>query len=310
MKLFLALTLLVAVANAGNNNFDEDWEHAVLKKWACGKALESCVGSDVFNVFKAKKAAAKAKCAKQEVSPLMKLAMFESPFTTAGALASAGFNKMEDAAMEPTMDAMFKKYIFEKAFKEMMEKDQEESPMKFFRKQFAGRFRRDATEMMAKPDMKSQEMALGEKLNAKILAEGEETALMVSNFTCLAQECGTLDAAGKFAAFADIVKSWDDVPLPEDLKKSFLADAKICYDIASNLPKELLEECPTFGPELKKVQYFKKCLKERKMKTCMWYDVKKSVVKTFGAMDKLEEQTKLKEKDLLPLIGKMMNDDE
>lgn len=313
MKLFLALTLAVAVVNAGMG-FEEDFKEMSIKKWSAFKAMESCVGAEVSDMFIAKKKAAIATCFGKP-TPELAFPMFNSAFQTASALASAGMSKMEDSMDEPSMEQMFKKYLFEKAFKDMMDNDQQQmSGMKFFKSRFQDRFSRDAEEMKDMKDTKEvapasdmKEAALAEKLFEKLKAEKKIMEALAGNFTCMAQQCGTLGEDGKFAPLAKILEKFEAVPLADaKLKALFLKDAEICYKVAAALPEEVLTEC-SFGPELTKVNHFKKCLKDRKLKTCMDVDMANRIKKNFGPMEKLEEQTQLKEKELIPLIRKLLH---
>lgn len=318
MKLILVALMLVLTVKA----WDE--EKYILKKWTQHKAMEGCFGKDMTKAYMVRKKQAFAKCSKID-SPLLDLPIFQAPFKTVGALVHSAYShedgkdhhhhahsheqqmQYDNEQDDNKFEGKLLQYFIEKAVKDALEDEQE--PSRFdnqYRKYFKQRrYQRDTEE-----EQQKNMLEIGDRLNNKLQELRQKMSEKVGNMTCVLKECAILDNEGKFNDVEAILEHMNEFQFPDPwLKARIESDVRLCHEKASVIPEGILNEC-VFGPDMAKVKCYKKCLKNRKMKSCMNYDIKQQLEANFAPLPDLVEQTDLEEKELLPLVYKLLHGDE
>merc|ERR1712142_630172 len=81
--------------------------------------------------------------------------------------------------------------------------------------------------------------------------------------------------------------------------------------VADSLPSESQKEYNFPGLiNISQVNSYLNCCKYSKMRTCMYKDVKETLEKNFGSLDKIMEQTQLNEDQLFPLVTQLLHGEE
>lgn len=111
MKLFVLLSALAVVANAGND-MDMFNDYAKMKKWMKMKAMEGCYGSENMETYMVKSKKAMQKCMGDETPSFMDLPMYKSPHRVVHALLMGAKSQQSESLM------MLKKMMMAKMEKE------------------------------------------------------------------------------------------------------------------------------------------------------------------------------------------------
>merc|ERR1712142_407739 len=102
--------------------------------------------------------------------------------------------------------------------------------------------------------------------------------------------------------FAAQKRAFEKFNIPNQwLKNRLLNDMELCNKVADSLPSESQKEYNFPGLiNMSQVNSYLNCCKYSKMRTCMYKDVKETLEKNFGSLDKIMEQTQLNEDQLFP----------
>merc|ERR1711931_21821 len=156
-----------------------------------------------------------------------------------------------------------------------------------------------------------ESLDLGDKLADKLKQEQEMIKSSVGNMTCVMKKMGVindqneLDINTQKRALKKL--NFDSKWLHDRIED----DMEMCVNMANALPNEVQHRFHYPGMvNLSKLKAYKKCCLETRLRTCAFYDVKKTLESNYGSMDSILEQTKLTENQLLPLMMNLLHGDE
>merc|ERR1711970_217918 len=149
------------------------------------------------------------------------------------------------------------------------------------------------------------------KLAGKLKQEQELIKSSVGNMTCVMKKMGVindqneLDINTQKRALKKL--NFDSKWLHDRIED----DMEMCVNMANALPNEVQHRFHYPGMvNLSKLKAYKKCCLETRLRTCAFYDVKKTLESNYGSMDSILEQTKMTEDQLLPLMLNLLYGDE
>merc|ERR1712107_664065 len=133
----------------------------------------------------------------------------------------------------------------------------------------------------------------------------------IGNMTCVMREMGVLNEQNELD-FNSQKRALDQSNLPNKwFKNRLLNDMEVCNKMAESLPYDYTQQHNFPGlVNLSQVKAYMKCCKYSKMRTCMYKDVKETLEKNFGSLDKIMEQTQLNEDQLFPLVTQLLHGEE
>merc|ERR1712168_743558 len=156
-----------------------------------------------------------------------------------------------------------------------------------------------------------QSLDLGDKLADKLKQEQELIKSSVGNMTCIMKKMGVindqneLDINTQKRALKKL--NFDSKWLHDRIED----DMEMCVNMANALPNEVQHRFHYPGMvNLSKLKAYKKCCLETRLRTCAFYDFKKTLESNYGSMDSILEQTKMTENQLLPLMMNLLYGDE
>lgn len=338
----LILLLCVGFVCAGSDLFNEQ---KMAKKWAKHKAMEVCFGENMMKTTLMKMKKAVSKCTGMDM-PELDLPMFKSPHRMVHAMLEAaedhqqmklfgllkGMAHKQQQNSQPAIqlvlgqqqaqpqDDYFKKMIMKMAMKKLFnDESHAQSPFGNMgseqRRSGDGKFDFDLMQLLSKSSRQrratdAEAYDLGDRLTEKLQMEQLKWQAQLGNLSCVLQECDILDKnedldlnsmlqgmeRGDWGEFED-----------EWLKEKMISNCRNCYAFAESVPRSVLEECP-FGVKWGKVKLFMHCDKMAKWKTCMNFDMKQKLEKSFGQLEDLEQATGLQENQLLPMTMKLLQE--
>jgi len=156
-----------------------------------------------------------------------------------------------------------------------------------------------------------ESLDLGDKLADKLKQEQDQIKSSVGNMTCIMKKMGVINDQNEL-----------DINTQKRALKKFNFESKwlhdrieddmeMCVNMANALPNEVQQRFNYPGlVNMSKLNAYKKCCLETRLRTCAFYDVKKTLESNYGSMDTILEQTKLTEDQLLPLMMNLIYGDE
>merc|ERR1712033_128655 len=123
-----------------------------------------------------------------------------------------------------------------------------------------------------------ESLDLGDRLADKLKKQQEEMKSRVGNMTCVMRKMGVLNDQNEL-----------DINTQKKTLKKY------------NFPGVV---------NLAQVKAFMNCCQQSKLRTCVFYDVKKKLETNFGSVDTILEQTNLTENHLFPLVMNLLYGDE
>merc|ERR1712107_795469 len=156
-----------------------------------------------------------------------------------------------------------------------------------------------------------QNIGLGDRLAEKLREVQNEMEEEIGNMTCVMREIGVLNQQNELD-FAAQKRAFEKFTIPDQwLKNRPLSDMELCIKVAKSLPSETRRENSYSGLMNKsEVESYMDCCKYSKMRTCMYKDVKETLEKNYGSLDKIMEQTQLNEDQLFPLVTQLLHGEE
>jgi len=156
-----------------------------------------------------------------------------------------------------------------------------------------------------------QNIGLGDRLAEKLREVQDEMEEEIGNMTCVMREIGVLNEQNELD-FAAQKRAFEKFNIPDQwLKNRLLNDMELCNRVAKSLPSETRRENSYSGLMNKsEVESYMDCCKYSKMRTCMYKDVKETLEKNYGSLDKIMEQTQLNEDQLFPLVTQLLHGEE
>merc|ERR1711887_449283 len=156
-----------------------------------------------------------------------------------------------------------------------------------------------------------QSLDLGDKLADKLKQEQELIKSSVGNMTCVMKKMGVINDQNELdinTQKRSLKKlNFDSKWLHDRIED----DMEMCVNMANALPNEVQHRFHYPGMvNLSKLKAYKKCCLETRLRTCAFYDVKKTLESNYGSMDSILEQTKMTEDQLLPLMLNLLYGDE
>jgi len=151
---------------------------------------------------------------------------------------------------------------------------------------------------------------LGDRLTEKLQMEQVKFQAQLGNMSCVLEELNIIDKNQDLTVnkmIQDIEKGEWGTFEDKWFKEKMISNCRNCASYAESIPKMVLEECP-LGVKWAKIKMYMHCEKMAKYRTCMNYDIKQKLEKSFGNLEELEEATGLAENQLLPLTMKLLQE--
>jgi hypothetical protein len=151
---------------------------------------------------------------------------------------------------------------------------------------------------------------LGDRLTEKLQMEQVKFQAQLGNMSCVLEELNIIDKNQELTVnkmIQDIEKGEWGTFEDKWFKEKMISNCRNCASHAESIPKMVLEECP-LGVKWAKIKMYMHCEKMAKYRTCMNYDIKQKLEKSFGNLEELEEATGLAENQLLPLTMKLLQE--
>merc|ERR1719458_414841 len=309
--------------------FGEDMMKTSLLK--CKKAVVKCTGVDApeldLPMFKSPHRMVHALLESAENHQQMQLLQ----------LMKAMNNNQQSSSQQPSLqlvlgqqqaqpqENMFQKMIMKMAMKKLFQSEsQASSPFgnmesaqsKKMEQMFSGggKFNLDLMQLLAQNSRQRRATDdlydLGDRLTEKLKMEQAKWQAELGNMSCILQECDMIDRnldidiesmiqgieRGDWGEFED-----------EWLKEQMIKNCRNCYDFSESVPYSVLQDCP-FGEKWGRIKMYMHCEKMAKWRTCMNYDMKQKLEKSFGKLEDLEKATGLPENQLLPMTMKLLQE--
>jgi len=291
--------------------------------WAENKAIEICWGEENTRKYLVEMKRAVAKC-KQQDAPELELPPFRSSFKFV--------NMLMNSAEEMDQYKINKMFNFMKSFRgnqrgnyhkhsssnqydefmEMMLKTQMMEMMENYMNAnsnknsnfgipYSGKFgmwrnKRDAGDGI-------KDIELGDRLVAKINSYKESMVAEIGNMTCVLKEVGMLNVENQIDT-QRMKQKLAEYNLPSEwFKNRFEELIDNCYEIATNLPANFMEENVVSGEfgevNVGQVKYFLRCYGGQHEKLCMDQDTRNKIEENYGPVEDMLEQTGWTEYQLL-----------
>merc|ERR1711962_742125 len=156
-----------------------------------------------------------------------------------------------------------------------------------------------------------ESLDVGDRLADKLKDQQHKMEEEIGNMTCVMREMGVLNEKNELD-FNSQKRALDQFNLPNKwFKNRLLNDMEVCNKMAESLPYDYTQQHNFPGlANLSQVKAYMKCCKYSKMRTCMYKDVKETLEKNFGSLDKIMEQTQLNEDQLFPLVTQLLHGEE
>merc|ERR1711973_698469 len=156
-----------------------------------------------------------------------------------------------------------------------------------------------------------ESLDLGDRLADKLKKQQEEMKSRVGNMTCVMRKMGVLNDQNELDINTQ-KKTLKKYKFESKwLKERTEEDMEMCNKMAKSLPDEAQQEYNFPGVvNLAQVKAFMNCCQQSKLRTCVFYDVKKKLETNFGSVDTILEQTNLTENQLFPLVMNLLYGDE
>jgi len=156
-----------------------------------------------------------------------------------------------------------------------------------------------------------ESLDLGDRLADKLKKQQEEMKSQVGNMTCVMRKMGVLNDQNELDINTQ-KKTLKKYKFESKwLKERTEEDMEMCNKMAKSLPDEAQQEYNFPGVvNLAQVKAFMNCCQQSKLRTCVFYDVKKKLETNFGSVDTILEQTNLTENQLFPLVMNLLYGDE
>jgi len=156
-----------------------------------------------------------------------------------------------------------------------------------------------------------ESLDVGDRLADKLKDQQHKMEEEIGNMTCVMREMGVLNEKNELD-FNSQKRALDQFNLPNKwFKNRLLNDMEVCNKMAESLPYDYTQQHNFPGlVNLSQVKAYMKCCKYSKMRTCMYKDVKETLEKNFGSLDKIMEQTQLNEDQLFPLVTQLLHGEE
>merc|ERR1712107_784344 len=156
-----------------------------------------------------------------------------------------------------------------------------------------------------------ESLDVGDRLADKLKDQQHKMEEEIGNMTCVMREMGVLNEKNELD-FNSQKRALDQFNLPNKwFKNRLLNDMEVCNKMAESLPYDYTQQHNFPGlVNLSQVKAYVKCCKYSKMRTCMYKDVKETLEKNFGSLDKIMEQTQLNEDQLFPLVTQLLHGEE
>jgi len=231
----------------------------------------------------------------------------------------SNFEKMMDAyGSKMNEDKMMENMMMYK-MQQMQRSNDESSYNPFnkntYRERMAALLQRHKRQAPKKPENAAvtlpENLDLGDRLADKLKQEQIEMEQKIGNMTCVMREIGVLNQQNELD-FAAQKRAFEKFNIPNQwLKNRLLNDMELCNKVADSLPSESQKEYNFPGLiNMSQVNSYLNCCKYSKMRTCMYKDVKETLEKNFGSLDKIMEQTQLNEDQLFPLVTQLLHGEE
>merc|ERR1712168_1784077 len=184
-----------------------------------------------------------------------------------------------------------------------------------YRERMAALLQRHKRQAPKKPENAAvtlpENLDLGDRLADKLKQEQIEMEQKIGNMTCVMREIGVLNQQNELD-FAAQKRAFEKFNIPNQwLKNRLLNDMELCNKVADSPPSESQKEYNFPGLiNMAQVKSYMRCSKYSKMRTCMYKDVKETLEKNFGSLDKIMEQTQLNEDQLFPLVTQLLHGEE
>merc|ERR1712107_678558 len=184
-----------------------------------------------------------------------------------------------------------------------------------YRERMAALLQRHKRQAPKKPENAAvtlpENLDLGDRLADKLKQEQIEMEQKIGNMTCVMREIGALNQQNELD-FAAQKRAFEKFNIPNQwLKNRLLNDMELCNKVADSLPSESQKEYNFPGLiNMSQVNSYLNCCKYSEMRTCMYKDVKETLEKNFGSLDKIMEQTQLDEDQLFPLVTQLLHGEE
>jgi len=309
--------------------FGEDMMKTTLMKMK--KALQKCTGMDMpeldLPMFKSPHRMVHALLESAENHQQMQLLQ----------LMKAMNNNQQSNSQQPSLqlvlgqqqaqpqENMFQKMIMKMAMKKLFQSESqgsspfgnmESAQSKKMESMFggSGKFNMDLMQLLAQNSRQRRATDdlydLGDRLTEKLKMEQAKWQGELGNMSCILQECDMIDRnlditidnmiqgieRGDWGEFED-----------EWLKEQMIKNCRNCYDFSESVPYSVLQDCP-FGEKWGRIKMYMHCEKMAKWRTCMNYDMKQKLEKSFGKLEDLEQATGLQENQLLPMTMKLLQE--
>merc|ERR1712055_668782 len=156
-----------------------------------------------------------------------------------------------------------------------------------------------------------ESLDLGDRLADKLKQEQEQIKSSVGNMTCIMRKMGVINDQNELD-----INSQKRALKKLNFESKWLHDRieddmEMCVNMANAMPTQAQQRFNYPGlVNLSKLKAYKKCCLETRLRTCAFYDVKKTLESNYGSMDSILEQTKLTEDQLLPLMMNLLHGDE
>lgn len=343
MRLFILAAFLVGLVSCGD--FLLEGTPEIFAKWSKFKAMESCFGDNVTRSFILKMKKAHAKCQNTQLPPEVQLENSQSSAKLVRALLD-GSAKVEKETIAQLKDALgiqefapktpfavpyvlpyqfapnqkgsddddllaesIKKAFFKKMTKRLFKNvdfdadddDDKNEKVKRQRRDDDDEEDKEEEQAIAAPDIYD----LGDRLTSKLADQKAAFAAKLGNYSCILQELKIVDKDNELDLDGVLGELKSSGIEDQWLLDSFEREKKLCFERAKALPEDVVNGC-FLGPKWVRIKEFMCCCKESKMKTCMAYDTKTKLEANFGPIDKILEQTGLKEKELLAMAARLV----
>jgi len=302
--------------------------------WAGNKAIEICWGEENTRKYLVDMKRAVAKC-KQQDAPELELPPFRSSFKFVNMLMNSA-DEMDQYKINKMFNFMksfrgnqrgnyhrhsssnqydeFMEMMLKTQMMEMMENYMNANSYKNsnFDIPYSGKFGMLRNKRDAGDGIKNIE--LGDRLVAKINSYKESMVAEIGNMTCVLKEIGMLNVENQIDTQL-MKQKLAKYTLPSEwFKNRFEELIDNCYEIATNLPANIMEENIVSGEfgqvNVGQVKYFLKCYGGQHKKVCMDYDTRNKIEENYGPVEDMLEQTGWTEYQLLNAFQYLITQEE
>merc|ERR1712168_1334787 len=341
----LAVLLLCGLSAAWEDPAQS--QHEMYQSWVGMKAMESCWGEENIKTQTINLKLAVAQCSQQD-APELNLPPFRSPYKFINTLLTSADEKEQQQIvfihkMLQEMNGnshgqfnhnnngfsnnngwsnnVFKKMMMMKLMNKYMSDNHHDSIN--YGNMFADVDQFNYNDFMDHSDEysnynveKMMDMLFEDKMKEnmmkyKLQQEQEMIKSSVGNMTCIMRKMGVINDQNELDINTqkralkklNFESKWLHDRIEDDME--------MCVNMANAMPTQVQQRFNYPGlVNLSKLKAYKKCCLETRLRTCAFYDVKKTLESNYGSMDSILEQTKLTEDQLLPLMMNLLYGDE